>query len=83
MRKAMMTCIRCGLQVRRKRLAQLYCSERCRNASVQARKRARNRDVKTLGGTQRWAQEPTREEGARNHLEAVTGVPGALSKICS
>ena len=29
----------CGELVRRKRLAQLYCSERCRNAVVQRRKR--------------------------------------------
>ena len=29
----------CGELVRRKRLAQLYCSERCRNAVVQGRKR--------------------------------------------
>ena len=32
----------CGELVRRKRLAQLYCSERCRNAVVQGRKRRKH-----------------------------------------
>jgi hypothetical protein len=32
-------CKMCGLETRRKRLAQRYCSERCRNAAVQKRKR--------------------------------------------
>ena len=32
-------CKSCGLELRRKRLAQRYCSERCRNAAAQNRKR--------------------------------------------
>jgi hypothetical protein len=35
----LLRCKSCGLEVRRKRLAQRYCSERCRNTAVQNRKR--------------------------------------------
>jgi hypothetical protein len=45
-------CKSCGLETRRKRLAQRYCSERCRNAAVQDRKRRkelRSGDSKRAG----------------------------------
>jgi hypothetical protein len=45
-------CKSCGLETRRKRLAQRYCSERCRNSAAQNRKRrkqSRSGDSKRVG----------------------------------
>jgi len=45
-------CKSCGLEIRRKRLAQCYCSGRCRNSAVQNRKRrkeSRSGDSKRVG----------------------------------
>ena len=53
MRFELINCKCCGLEVRRKRLAQRYCSERCRNASVQQRKRARGNSSRPLGHPRR------------------------------
>jgi predicted nucleic acid-binding Zn ribbon protein len=38
-------CEVCGLTVRKKRLAQRYCSERCRNTATQRRKRTKSGDT--------------------------------------
>ena len=38
-------CEVCSLTVRKKRTAQRYCSERCRNTATQRRKRAKSGDV--------------------------------------
>ena len=65
-------CKSCGLEVRRKRLAQRYCSDRCRNAAVQNRKRrkqARSGDGKpssSASGQQKRRLLPP-------YLEAGTG----------
>jgi endogenous inhibitor of DNA gyrase (YacG/DUF329 family) len=66
-------CRRCGSEVRRKRLAQRYCSERCRNASVQSRRRRKqaarsgdNRDRRGRPGLEKRRLVPP-------YLEAVTG----------
>ena len=45
-RDSELACKSCGLVVRRKRLAQRYCSKRCRDADAQRRKRARSTDKK-------------------------------------
>ena len=38
-------CEVCGMTVRKKRTAQRYCSERCRNTATQRRKRSRSGDT--------------------------------------
>jgi len=38
-------CEVCGLTVRKKRKAQRYCSERCRNTATQRRKRSKSGDA--------------------------------------
>jgi hypothetical protein len=61
-------CKSCGLETRRKRLAQRYCSERCRNAAVQNRKRrreSRSGDSNRAGSLKITSLVPL-------HLEAVT-----------
>ena len=61
-------CKRCGNEVRRKRQAQRYCSEQCRNASVQDRKRRkRSGDKESPKGPQKRRLLPP-------YLEAVTGL---------
>lgn len=64
-------CRRCGLEVRRKRLAQRYCSERCRNASVQNRRRRKQRRSGDSKGRKGGAALKTRRL-VSPHLEAVT-----------
>jgi endogenous inhibitor of DNA gyrase (YacG/DUF329 family) len=61
-------CKRCGFEVRRKREEQRYCSARCRNASVQERKRrkqARSGDNRAVPALQKRRLVPP-------HWEAVT-----------
>jgi hypothetical protein len=67
----LMKCSRCGLEVRRKRLAQRYCSERCRNASVQNRKR-RKRARSGDNGEHRSPPRLERRRPVTAHFEAVT-----------
>ena len=62
----MIECSRCGLEVRRKRVAQRYCSERCRNASVQERKRATSR-----GHEKRPQAHPVRAASPRRFLTSI------------
>ena len=64
----MMKYARCGLKVRRKRVAQRYCSEHCRNAAVKQRQRARNTSsgpIEDVGGLKE-------ARDASRYLEAVT-----------
>jgi hypothetical protein len=67
-------CKRCGVETRRKRLAQRYCSERCRNAAVQERKRhkkSRSGDKKARTGCQKRRLVPPYREAvtaqSKNH----------------
>ena len=64
-------CKSCGLEVRRKRLAQRYCSGRCRNAAVQNRKRRKQ----ARSGDDKPHSSPAKVQKARPlspYLEAVT-----------
>jgi hypothetical protein len=59
------TCKRCGIVVRRKRLAQKYCSKACANAATKQRSRQRSGDMDgaatTLLGSGDVARENTNE----------------------
>lgn len=72
-------CKLCGLEVRRKRLGQRYCSERCRNAAVQNRKR---RKQSRSGDGQPHSSLASPQKGLRlsPHLEAVTHHLKSLTK---
>jgi hypothetical protein len=63
-------CKSCGLELRRKRLAQRYCSERCRNAAVQNRKRRKQRSGD--GKPHSSPASPQKDLSLSLHLEAVT-----------
>ena len=66
-------CKSCGLETRRKRLAQVYCSESCRNHAVQyckRRKGSKSVDSKRVGSPKRvrgWAANLNWKLGSKDH----------------
>ena len=72
-------CKSCGLELRRKRLAQRYCSDRCRNAAVQNRKR-RKQSRSGDGEPARSASGQQKRRLLPPYLEAVTGGPKSSAK---
>ena len=72
-------CKSCGLEVRQKRLAQRYCSERCRNGAVQNRKR-RKQSRCGDSGLLKSPRGPQKRRLVPLHLEAVTDLPKTLKE---
>jgi hypothetical protein len=65
-------CKSCGLELRRKRHAQSYCSQRCRNAAAQNRKRRKEARSGDGAPSTRPVGRPKRRP-LPPYLEAVTG----------
>jgi hypothetical protein len=72
-----LACKRCRLVIRRKRIAQRYCSKHCRDADAQRRKRARSADKKAPRGA---PKRMLKKSPLPPYWEALTGSQNSSTK---